>query len=361
MRRPLEKTFGCLSAAVALAALLACSGEDALSPGATVELSFEGVDRLEEGGYRAWVVGGAGDTSLLGTFRGGPEAGLEAELPVDDPTEILVDVRPPNGGESGPGPYLLMGGPVEGSTAELSIHGYLTTGRQIGLEEDPGTHVLFTPSDNSFRGYPSYEDGGIWVFNIAAQGKPKNDEDICRDYNDENDFFLDFAPLSEGWSYEGWAVRDHGTGASVWLSYGRFAVNEYGKADNRDNTGLGPLSGKEDFDDGPLARAHCFPGDDWVMNPYGVDVPADLEVPLDLNGDAEGGVESRWSHVITVEPEWEREEQSPEAGPGAPLRAEPFGIRPYFNGIGEAGPATPRDIGFRRSEVPTGRVTFTGG
>lgn len=361
-----HRTADVITLAAAAAALLGCTEVGLLGAGSGVEMSFTGLDRLEpdEGRYEAWVVSRSGDTASLGVFEGGAEATLQAELPVEAPSEVFVTVEPPDDSVEGPSESRLLGGPVTESSAQLTVRGYVTRGRELEFNRDVGTHVLFTPSDNEGgRNYPSYEDGGIWVFNIGVQGKPKNDEDICRDMNDQNNFFLKFTPLRPGWMYEGWVVRDHGTSNSVWLSYGKFRVNSYGRANRQDNTGLGAFSGKEEYVDGHLARNHCFPGDDWVAgasaNPFGLTLPGDLEAPLDLNGNADEGIESRWSHVITVEPAYSAEEESPASGHAAVLDARPFGVRPYFNEIGTAGPATARDIGFRGDEVPGGEVTFT--
>lgn len=351
--------------AAGAAALLGCTESGVFGAGASVDMSFSGLDSLgaHEGRYEAWVVSRSGDTASLGVIEGGDAASLQTDLPVEAPAEVFVTVEPPGDTASGPSRYALMGGPVKGASAELSVRGYVTRGPDLEMTREVGTHVLFTPSDNSVNGYPSYEDGGIWVFNINVQGKPKDDEDICRDVNDQNRFFLEFTPLRPGWMYEGWVVRDHGTSSAVWLSYGKFRVNSYGRANLQDNTGLGAWSGKERYVESDLAKNHCFPGDDWVAggseNPFGLTLPGDLEAPLDLNGNAEQGVESRWSHVITVEPAFTVEEESPASGPGSVLSAEPFGVRPYFNEIGTAGPATAREIDFRAGEVPTGRVTIT--
>lgn len=46
--------------------------------------------------------------------------------------------------------------------------------------------------------YPSNEDAGIWIFEMEG--------DV-----EEGDSYLPFGNLNEGWSYEGWIVRDHGS------------------------------------------------------------------------------------------------------------------------------------------------------
>ncbi|NIQ59452.1 MAG: hypothetical protein GWN71_40710, partial [Gammaproteobacteria bacterium] len=60
----------------------------------------------------------------------------------------------------------------------------------------------------------------------------------------DGSFFLSFTPLTRGWVYEGWVVRDHGSPEAVWVSYGKFTPNSFRRQDRRDDTGLGPFSGQ---------------------------------------------------------------------------------------------------------------------
>ncbi|HEX6316628.1 MAG TPA: hypothetical protein VFZ73_17270, partial [Gemmatimonadaceae bacterium] len=156
-------------------------------------------------------------------------------------------------------------------------------------------------------------------------------------------------PLTRGWAYEGWVVRDRGSPDAVWLSYGQFLPNNIRKARFRDDTGLGPFSGYIDYERARSAEIH-YPGDDWAGNPLALPVPGGLTPPLDLNGDAAAGVASRWTHVITIEPVYEDDGNRTEP----PWQAQPFFLRPYDNAIGEAAPGEPRTIEFRPGALPHG-------
>lgn len=232
-------------------------------------------------------------------------------------------------------------------TAELGVNRYVTAG--IPLEEQPGTHALFTPSDNAELGYPSYEDAGIWLFNLGGDTL-------------DGSFYLTFTPLTSGWVYEGWAVRDYGTPEAVWVSYGKFSPNNFRKQDTRDDTGLGPFSGQPDYERA-MPEEIDMPGDDWVSNPNGYPVPGGLELPFDLNGcSAEpaactaAGQEpgpSRWTHVITIEPKADEDEEA--------WLARPFLLQPYRNAFGEGAPAEPRVIEFHAELLPHGAAMLVSG
>ena len=206
----------------------------------------------------------------------------------------------------------MLGGRLDGGSAALGIEDYITAG--IRFEEDPGVHVLTTVSTMLDDGSGVPQDAGLWLFDPAG-------DTISGSY------YLAVTPLTRGWMYEGWVVRDHGTDDALWISYGKFEPDGFKRASIRDETGLGPFSGWVDF-----ARALPddidIPGDDWLSNPLDLPVPGGLELPLDLNGDAANGIESRWTHVITIEPATEEDEPL--------LEERPFLLRPYFNPIGEA-------------------------
>jgi hypothetical protein len=192
---------------------------------------------------------------------------------------------------------------------------------------------MFSPSDNHMNGYPSFEECGVWLFNIAPRLTPQNDA------------WVRLTPLTPGWTYEGWMVRDHGAAGAIWLSYGKFLPDESGAVAARDNTGWGPFSGVDDF---ATAGEEEFPGDDWFANPLGFPFPAALSLPLDLREkDASGA--GRWTHIITIEP---RRDMGEAFG-----SERPFAIRPYRDTFGDAGPGSPRAITFRADGVPTGEAT----
>jgi hypothetical protein len=191
---------------------------------------------------------------------------------------------------------------------------------------------MFSPSDNALDGYPSHEESGIWLFNMRPE------------LTDQNDMWVRLTQLAPGWTYEGWMVRDIGTSNAVLLSYGKFTPDYTGTVNSRDDTGWGPYSGVVDFrTDGEEE----FPGDDWISNPLGFPLPNGLTLPLNLREtDATGAF--RWTHVITIEPAWNRDE---------PIGSErPFLVRPYQDPFGGGAPGTPRAITFHADAVPSAHV-----
>jgi len=310
---------------------------------AALELTIQSFARLDagaDGTYEAWVVDADDVVRSAGRFSvaGGAEEIVTLESPIGDPAHVMITIEPP--GDTDPAPSLrrLAGGRVAGGRAVLEYNGYLTPG--VPLEDVPGTHVLFTPSNNGEMGYPSTEDAGIWIFNIDGDSA-------------DGSFFITLTPLTEGWTYEGWVVRDWGQPNAVWLSYGKFRPDARRKVNSRDNSGLGPYSGQIDYRFA-MTQEIYMPGDDWVSNPHGYPLPADVTLPLDLNGciptvsdcsqpGQKAGL-SRWTHVITIEP---REDENE-----SPWMARPSPIRPYRNAIGEANWFTARTIGFFPDVLP---------
>lgn len=334
MRIPLDRLL------VGLCVFLAGCGENGTGPGTEdvqLELRLEGLRALDpqtEGGYQVWVIDGAGGIRSAGRFDFPSDGRLVTTSPVADPEFVMITVEPPGDTDSQPSAQKLMGGRFSGSTAVLDVNRYVTAG--IPLEPKPGTHVLFTPSDNAELGYPSNEDAGIWLFNIRGD-------------TTSGSFFLTFTPLTRGWMYEGWAVRDYGTPDAVWASYGKFEPDAFRKQRTRDNTGLGPFSGQLDYRRA-MVREIEFPGDDWVSNPHGYPVPGDLPLPFDLNGNAALGIRSRWTHVITIEPATDEDED--------PWWARPFLLQPYQNPFGEGPPEEPRVIEYHPDLLPRGTATL---
>lgn len=328
---------------VLLSGTLAC-GEAGTGPPVRadtgLELSFTGLRPLDpatEGTYEAWVVDSEGALHSAGRFS--PANGRAVVTsPIANPVELVVTVEPPGDDDRLPSIHTLLGGPFENGAAELDVVWYLTPA--VPLEEEPGTHVLFTPSDNQELGYPSFEDAGIWLFNIK--------EEITK----QNSFFVHFTPLNEGWIYEGWIVKDHGSPEACWISYGKFEVNSFKEAGARDDTGLGPYSGQLEFRTA-MEEEIYFPGDDWLANPHGFPVPCGLELPLDLNGQPHLGIPSPWTHVITVEPTFDRGEVT--------WDARPFVVQPYRNPFGEGPPEEPRIIEFVPEAVTGGTARLVGG
>lgn len=347
-RGPVSRSIGgrgrilcvCLSVAL-LACAEAAVGPD-LAP-AEIQLTLHGFATLEpvtQGSYEAWVIDAEAGVHSAGRFvAAGPDGQLiSLESPISDPTDIMVTLEPPGDDDAVPSELPLVGGPFTGAMAELRYDRYLTPG--VPLEPEPGTHVLFTPSDNAELGYPSHENSGIWIFNIDGDSA-------------DGSFFITLTPLTAGWTYEGWVVRDYGSSEEIWLSYGKFRPDDRRKVNTRDDSGLGPFSGQIDYVQAMPTEIY-MPGDDWVANPHGYPVPGGLDLPIDLNGCmltpaecAAVGVAhgpSRWTHVITIEPRSDELEE--------PWLARPSVVRPYRNAIGEAGWTTPRTIEFDPEALP---------
>ncbi len=78
-----------------------------------------------------------------------------------------------------------------------------------------------------------------------------------------------------------------------------------------------------------------------------------------MNGNAAAGIDSRWTHVITIEPAFDVDPESPDVDPGAPLQAKPFFIQPYRNAFGEAPWDTPRVIDYYSEHVPHGSAIIS--
>src|SRR5690606_35776547 len=79
----------------------------------------------------------------------------------------------------------------------------------------------------------------------------------------------------------------------------------------------GPYSGPPAFG-GPGPEE--TPAADWLQSPRGLPLPAGVSLPLDLLERTAAG-ESRWTHVISIEPATDR---------GEPIGAErPFFLQPY--------------------------------
>lgn len=340
---------------IVCAAALGCAacGENGTEPPdlnpAELELtltSFPQLDTNLEGEYQAWVIDKDGVVRSAGRFHasGVTDQVVVLESPLSNPSDIMITVEPPGDADDQPSLQRFVGGRVSNGSATLGYNGYLTPG--VLLEENPGTHVLFTPSNNGEMSYPSTEDAGIWIFNIEGDSA-------------DGSFFITLTPVTEGWTYEGWVVRDFGQADATWLSYGKFRPDSRRKVNTRDNSGLGPFSGQIDY---RLAMPQeiYMPGDDWVSNPHDYPVPGGITLPVDLNGCiptvsdcAEAGQEpgpSRWTHVITIEPRNDENEE--------PWMARPFVLRPYRNAIGETSWTTPRTIQFIPTQLPqaTARV-----
>lgn len=335
-------------------------GPDAPGSGTTVRLTVAGLPSLDpstDGVYRVWAVGPEAGLVGLGAVEGAAAAtGVELDLPLDDPDALFVTVEPPGRLDDGtPSQLKVLGGRFQAGLASLELRGYLTP--NLDLEAEPGQHVLGTHAhllggeDAPPQGPGDPREAGVWLHNDGPTADTL-----------DGSFYVTLTPLTQGWTYEGWVVRDLGTPGAVWLSYGKFAPGPFRKVRSRDDTGLGVFSGWEDYEL-TLPRTVFFPGDDWLANPLDRPVPGGVELPLDLNGCLESEEAcaaagsaygpSRWSHVITVEP-WEDRREDP-------LAARPFFLRPYRNAIGEAPPDDPRTLRLRSGELPSGTAEIVVG
>jgi anti-sigma-K factor RskA len=321
-----------------LALAVSSCGDGATGPqiaaGTALELVTVGLpvlDRAREGRYEAWVIDGSERPFSAGSFE--PAAAVTLVSPVGGVSAFEITVEPPGDTDDRPSEQRLLHGRFRERGADLTIAGAVTQG-DLALRDTPGTFTMFSPSDNSWAGYPSNEESGIWLFNVRPRETPQNDA------------WVRLTQLQAGWTYEGWMVRDFGAPPpdAIWLSYGKFIPDWTGAVNGRDDTGWGPFSGVLDFRTGGEEE---FPGDDWISNPLNFSFPAALTLPLNLREKTTAGA-SRWTHVITIEPARDR---------GEPIGSErPFFIAPYRDPFGDGGPAAPRAITFHRETVPRGRV-----
>jgi hypothetical protein len=320
-------------------ALLACGGGDptgtGVAAGATLNLTLRALPPLDaatRGRYEAWVLDRQGAAHPLGVVTPAGAASVALTTPVDNPVSFLITYEPGSGAAATPSEHRLLAGQFRNARATLSVEGALTP-QGLPLREHPGQFTMFSPSDNHRNGYPSHEDAGIWLFNMAPRETP------------QNDMWVRLTPLQPGWVYEGWMVRDIDTPGAVWLSYGKFLPDATGAVNSRDDTGWGEFSGVVDY----LNGEEEFPGDDWISNPLGYPVPGSLTLPLNLREKTSSGV-SRWTHVITIEPSSDK---------GEPVTTpRPFVVGPYRDPFGDGGPGVPRTITFHAGSVPSGEVAL---
>ena len=328
-----------LLAASLLAGVWACGGNTSTDPGPgqgnTLSLTLTGtraLDAATEGNYEAWVYDAGGTPVSAGKFTTSSGT-VRLALPVVNPRQVDVTIEPPGDTDPAPSAQRLLTGTFSGSTAALSVEGAVTQST-LPLRQQPGQFTMFSPSDNAVNGYPSFEESGVWLFNMAPRDTPQNDG------------WVRLTQLREGWIYEGWMVRDYGTSSAIWLSYGKFRPDQTGAVNRRDDTGWGPFSGVLDF---ATAGEEEYPGDDWISNPLHLPFPSGLTLPLNLRETTTSG-QSRWTHVITIEPAWNK---------GEPFTTErPFLMTPYRDPFGTGAPGDPRAITYRSDGVPRGSASL---
>jgi hypothetical protein len=331
----MDRTLNLVTMAVLLAA---CGTDPGTAPripaGAKLEISVRNLEPLApaSGSLQIWLRDRTGRAHRLGKLEPNERSAVRSS-PIEDPVLVEITYQPAAHSDTVPSQHVLLRGRFAGEQAELSIRGAVTAG-DVPLRERPGQFTMFTPSDNASNGYPSHEESGVWLFNMAPRETPQNDT------------WVRLAQLTPGWVYEGWMVRDLGTPGEIWLSYGKFRPDATGAVNSRDDTGWGPFSGVLDF---LTAGEEEFPGDDWIANPLGLPLPPGLALPLDLRERSADG-RFRWTHVITIEPS---------SDVGEPLtRERPFVLQPYSDPFGDAGPGVPRTITYRPDRVPYGLVRW---
>lgn len=328
------------TAAAGLVVLAACGGSDGptstpVGVGATMALSVSGlgpIDAAAGGRYEAWAVDQAGVAKSLGSVDPRTGASFTFTNSVADAVSFLITYESRGDTDAAPSSHRLLSGRFVNGRAALTVAGAVTA-NETPLREKPGQFTMFSPSDNAKNGYPSFEESGVWLFNMAPR------ETI------QGDMWVRLTQLQPGWVYEGWMVRDIDAPTAVWLSYGKFLPDATGAVNTRDDTGWGEFSGVTDF----LRNEEEFPGDDWIANPLGYTVPGGLTLPLNLREKTTAGA-ARWTHVITIEPSSDR---------GEPVTTpRPFAVRPYRDLFGDGGPGAPRTITFHTEGVPSGEVVI---
>jgi len=322
--------FSCLSVSIACGGV----GADSAGPNQPVSattialtLSLPALDSAREGHYAAWVVSAGGRLIWLRRFSAGGV--LTMSNPITDATAVEITVERPGSPDIDPSDQVLLRGTLRNGHADLTYVGAVTQGN-LSLQAAPGQFTMFTPSDNDSLGYPSHEDAGVWLFNMAPA------------LTAQRDYYVRMTQLQRGWTYEGWLVRDMASAGAIWLSYGKFVPDWTGALNQPDDTGWGPFSGVTDY---RRARLEDFPGDDWISNPLHLPWSNGLVLPLSLREkDATGAL--RWTHVITIEPATDR---------GEPVTTErPFNLRPYVDPVGDFGPGVPRTITAYLDRMPRG-------
>jgi hypothetical protein len=317
-----------------VAGVMACGGGadgTTIPSGAELSITVAGLATPGQtaGTLEVWLTDAQGNVIPLGTLAPGAGSTLIAPSPVDDPRGVVVTWEREGDTDPAPSPHRLLAGQFRGDHAELSVVGALTQGG-LPLNERPGQFTMFSPSDNDVHGYPSFEESGVWLFNMEPRTTV------------HGDMWVRLAQLREGWVYEGWMVRDIDSPTAIWLSYGKFMPDQTGAVNARDDTGWGPFSGVLDY---ATAGEEEFPGDDWISNPLSLPFPGGLELPLDLRERDDQG-RWRWTHMITIEPSSDR---------GEPVGSErPFLVRPYRDAFGGGAPGAARTITFRADAVPNG-------
>jgi hypothetical protein len=193
------------------------------------------LDAASEGSYAAWIVERGQPPRLLGRFVAAPALSFPLSSQISDDAELRITVQPANdAAPNTPSAQMLLRGAFRDGRAELTVVGAVTQG-DLPLRSRPGQFTMFSPSDNAVDGYPSFEESGVWLFNMSPRA------------TDQGDMWVRLSQLNTGWTYEGWMVRDIGQANAIWLSYGKFTPDYTGALNSRDDNGWGAFSGVSNF------------------------------------------------------------------------------------------------------------------
>lgn len=307
-----------------LGAVVACSDDGPEM--ATVEVTFQNLavlDAATEGSYEGWVIDGGGTALSTGKFVLDASGMHTFDSPIAAPMTFVLTVEPPGDNDAIPSDQKLLGGLFTGGTATLSALGFVSVDASADFSTSPGTHVLLTPTTAT----ATDDDGGIWLIDPGTGMST-----------------VSLPALNDGWVYEGWVVYEPGTTMQTAISYGKYEPQPNGTLSTRDSDAAGPLSGAP----GDLMAGPLVPGGDFVMA-NGETVPGSIALPFDFNGDDIVSGDSKWMHVISIEPSFDEGEAS--------LDAVPFQLKPFGNPFGDGGPTDMRTIN-TLSPLPTGTATI---
>ena len=307
-----------------LGAVVACSDDGPEM--ATVEVTFQNLavlDAATEGSYEGWVIDGSGTALSTGKFVLDASGMHTFDSPIAEPMTFVLTVEPPGDNDAIPSDQKLLGGLFTGGTATLSALGFVSVDASADFSTSPGTHVLLTPTTAT----ATDDDGGIWLIDPGTGMST-----------------VSLPALNDGWVYEGWVVYEPGTTMQTAISYGKYEPQPDGTLSTRDSDAAGPLSGAP----GDLMAGPLVPGGDFVMA-NGETVPGSIALPFDFNGDDIVSGDSKWMHVISIEPSFDEGEAS--------LDAVPFQLKPFGNPFGDGGPTDMRTIN-TLSPLPTGTATI---
>ncbi|MDH5805435.1 MAG: anti-sigma factor, partial [Gemmatimonadota bacterium] len=179
----LSVVFATVAVSVALIGCDKAVGPPDANP-VDVSLTFSNLpvlDTATQGIYEAWSIGSDGSIWSAGRFNVSLDGTAQVVSLIDNPVSFMITLEPVGDKDDKPSFQKLLGGDLTGDSIVLDISRYVSS---TPLEDSPGTHVLFTPSDNGALGYPSYEDAGLWMFNIVGD-------------TIDGSFYLDYAPLTK--------------------------------------------------------------------------------------------------------------------------------------------------------------------